>query len=314
MKSKYIVIIILLIVICYNLINLKKYSNLENFDNLEVINNIKVINKCAIVIPLHPKHFDYGYYIANESINRDFDLYFVFTNKEDKDLFMQKTDKHINYILLEIFTNLDIVEKTNSFVSIKKLYALSLLYDKYEYISCIDSEIKFINNNSFYEMMKNVANNKTIIGVKIQNINDFLKNITKNSLTNLIDIEYHDKLKELSNDYNIYTWWTNFPVYDCKNVNHFLTWINFNNTNLYRFNWEVFENLTYNFFCIMFYNYELKIIIDDKSFEDLNTSIVENIDSNICKMYWVSKYAYLQNPDYYNNNNYYIVNYMDRYN
>ena len=275
-------------------------------------NNIQVVNKCAIIIPLHPKHFDYGYYIVNELIHRDVDLYFVFTNKEDKNLFIQYINKDINYILLEIFTNLDIVEITNSFISIKKLYALSLLYDKYDYISCIDSEIKFINNNSFYEMMKNIANNKTIIGVKIDG--EVFTKITTNSLTKLIDIEYHDKLKELSNDYTIYTWWTNFPVYDCKNVNHFLTWINFNNTNLDRFNWYVFENLIYNFFCISLYNYQLKIIINDKPLEDIDTSIIENIDLNICKMYWVSKYAYLQNSDYYYNNNYYIVNYMDRYN
>ena len=35
------------------------------------------MNKCAFVVPLHPKHYDYGYYIFTELLNADVDLYFV---------------------------------------------------------------------------------------------------------------------------------------------------------------------------------------------------------------------------------------------
>ena len=48
------------------------------------------------------------------------------------------------------------------------MFALSILKDKYDYISCIDSEIKFINdNNDYYNIMKNIVNSKIICRGKL---------------------------------------------------------------------------------------------------------------------------------------------------
>ena len=76
------------------------------------------MNKCAFIIPLHPKHFNYGYYIINQLQNSDADLYFVFTNIEDKDNFYKelKEDIILNFLLLSDFTDIKIVEEKRSFV------------------------------------------------------------------------------------------------------------------------------------------------------------------------------------------------------
>ena len=277
------------------------------------------MNKCALVIPLHPKHYNYGYYIYNELINSDdnLDFYFIFTDNNDKDLFLKNIkiyNKSFNYLVLSNFADLNIVNKTNSFVSIKKFYALHALHKKYDYISCIDSEIYFLNKTNFYDMMKNVINNKTIVGGLINENMHSEKKIVMDSLLALVDNSYHEKLRQISFDFRAYTWWSNIPVYDCKIVQHFLDWISFNNNNLERFNWHIFDDFTYNFFCILFYDYQLKVISNyPHSLEFANSNLVEYINDNLCKLYWVNNKAYNQNKSYYENNNFKIVFHLDRW-
>jgi len=276
------------------------------------------MNKCAFVVPLHPKHFDYGYYIFHYLLNKNVDLYFVFTNTTEKDNFLSKinTDisEKVNFLLLIDFADISIVQKTNSFVSIKKLFALSKLKEKYHYISCIDSEIKFINDtNDYYNIMKNIVDNKTICGGKLKS-NIHTINIVRESLIKLTDNRYHDQLKSLSQDYRIYTWWCNLPVYDCKIADEFLKWINFSNNNLERFCWNIFDDMLYNFFCILFYNYKLKIIENCyHSLEFASSNLVEYVDKNLCKLYWVNNLAFSENKIYYEKNNFQIVFHLDRW-
>jgi len=276
------------------------------------------MNKCAFVIPLHPKHFNYGYSIFNYLYDKNVDLYFIFTNNIDKDNFLLKINNDklakVNFLILTDFTDSRIIEQNNSFVPIKKLFALSRLHEKYDYISCIDSEIKFISDtNDYYNIMKNIVNAKIICGGKLD-INAGEINIVRDSLTRLVDIQYHNTLKSLSHDYRIYTWWCNLPVYDCKISKEFLKWINFNNNNLSRFNWNIFDDMLYNFFCILFYNYQFKLI--DNCFHSLefsNSDMIEYVDKNLCKLYWVNNNAYNQNKIYYEQNNFQIVFHLDRW-
>ena len=274
------------------------------------------MNKCAFDIPLHPKHFNYGYYIIYKLQNSDVDLYFIFTNIEDKNNFYKelKDDIILNFLLLTDFTDIKIVEEKRSFVPIKKLYALSVLYKKYEYISCIDSEIKFMKKNGFYQIMKNIVSNKIICGGKLDNNNECEKGILYESIIRLTDNIYHNDLRNISQDFSIYTWWCNLPVYDCKNSEDFLNWIHFNNTNLERFSFFIFDDMTYNYYCILFHNYQLKEIPNCKHcLEFSDSSLVEYVDQNLYKLYWVNNNAYNQNKEYYENNNFYIIFHLDRW-
>jgi hypothetical protein len=274
------------------------------------------MNKCALVIPLHPKHYNYGYYIINTLDNCDADVYFIFSTGEDKNLFVKNlvNDTQFKYLILSDFTDILIVAKTNSWVSIKKLYALSILYNRYDYISCIDSEVHFIKKTGFYEVMKNIVNNKTICGGKIHNNQNAEKRIVLDSLNLLIDPKYHEQLKQISLDYSLYTWWTNLPVYDCSIAADFLSWIDFKNTNLERFSWFVFDDMTYNFYCILIHNYQAKLIPNcNHSLEFSNSDLVEYVDKTLCKLYWVNNKSYKQNKVYYENNDFYIVYHLDRF-
>jgi hypothetical protein len=72
-------------------------------------------------------------------------------------------------------------------------------------------------------------------------------------------------------------------------------------------------DMLYNYFCILFYDYKLLIIPNiHHSLEFSNSEIVEYVDTNMCKLYWVNFNAYKQNSEYYKNNNFIIVYHLDR--
>lgn len=268
------------------------------------------MNKCAFCIPIYPLHYKFGNHILESLKDSDADLYFIFTTVEEKNLFcdMYRDYDYFKYLILKDFTSLDIVEKTRSFVSIKKLYSLLSLYNKYEYISCIDSEINFLINKNFYNMMKDLVDQKTIFGGKIlDHMSE--ENIIKQSIYQLTPPEDHQKLYELSCKNKVYTWWSNIPVYDCKIAKQFLDWINFKFDTLHRFDWHVFDDFIYNYYCLLYHNYKLNILDDvHHSLEFANSVVYEKLN----KIYWVNKKAYLQNPSYYHSNNYYIIYHVDR--
>ena len=177
------------------------------------------MNKCAFVIPLHPKHFHYGYNIITEIMNTDADLYFVFTNTAEKNIFCEGTHHHVNYVVLSDFVNdhvMSIITDNRSFVPIKKLYALSRLYHKYDYISCIDAEIGFIKKTNFYGMMKSISDSKNIYGVFMNKNNTFEISIITTTLTNVVPYDCTYDLRRISGNYKIITWWANIPVATCN--------------------------------------------------------------------------------------------------
>lgn len=137
-----------------------------------------ILNRCAIVIPIHPKHYHYGQLIVNTK-PKDVDLYFVFTTEKDRNLFYKMEKVGYKYLVLEKFTDdIDIIKTSKSFVSIKKLYALSVLYTKYDYISCIDAEIVFLRSNGFYDMMHKVVQNKMIFAGEVHGENEKINYIS----------------------------------------------------------------------------------------------------------------------------------------
>jgi len=284
------------------------------------IESFETNNKCAFCIPLHPKHFNFAYEILQQlNKNSDADIYFIFTTKKEMNTFKLNIPNtellYYKSLVLDDFTQSKKLDENRSWVSVKKLYALSVLHKKYKYISCIDSEVMFIKTNNFYNVMNNIANNKIIIGGDITNSNNKdYKKIIKSSLTDIVPLNDIDKLKELSHNYTIYTWWSNLPVYDCSKAADFLDWIEFNNSSfLDKINWYVFDDLLYNYYLILKHNFKLAIIPELKaSLEYGDHNIIQNVNNNICKIYWVNYSIYTKNTEYYDNQDFILVYHLDR--
>ena len=271
------------------------------------------LNKCAFIIPLHPKHFTYGKGILEKTI--DADIYFVFTTEKEKETFKvynPKLNDSFALVLTDFIKDLRVLFLNNGFVTVKKLYALSILYSKYDYIACVDSEIQFLKSEGFYEMMKDMSELKTIYGGDCQHFKEH-KEILIKTLLQVTPHENGKELARLSNGFTSYTWWSNIPVYNCAHVRPFLDWIHFSVESLPKFTWYVFDNMLYDYYCILFHQYKLIVVPGiQRSLEQQTTDVIENVNTNIGKLYWVNSTAFRQNSVYYLKNNFFIVYHLDR--
>lgn len=148
--------------------------------------------KTATIVPVHPKHLNEGvecYKSFKEHSKNDF--YFVFSSNEDRDLFASKIDLP-NYVMIdESLMN----RYPGNPITVKKVFALHNLFDKYDYMGVFDAETRFVrpfDSDVIYpdvfgtkEFKCNTTRNggglvrKTAIGMGLEN-NQILLEQTKN--------------------------------------------------------------------------------------------------------------------------------------
>jgi hypothetical protein len=272
----------------------------------------------TLIIPLAPKHFNYGQYIVNRLHGTGIDYYIIFTNRAEHDEFMKLVGDTFmpESLLLSDFVNKEqfqLIERENTWACMKKFFALLTLYRKYEYIAAIDSEIEILNTNpdDYYNAMKDIATRKIITG------GIYYKDILNESLYLMTPPGDHAALKKLSQDNSIYTWWSNLPVFDCKLVRPFFDWIQFTESNitafLSRLKWQFFDHMAYEYYCALHHGYTIMVTPNLKhSLELCSSRHVEYTDTHMRKLYWVNNYAYKENKEYYKNRGFLIVFHMDR--
>ena len=192
-----------------------------------------------------------------------------------------------------------------SLPSFKKLMSLKILHKKYDYITCIDAETKIVKSPD----LEKVYNSKVVIGGITKTTSDIVK-----SSTSMIKNVSDKIIKTLSNDYKYFTWWSIMPVYKCNTVPDFLNKIGMDDltTFINDIEYYFFENLAYNYYCILYQDFK-KIIVPDieHSLEGQPSQIVEKyIHYNIG---WIALSTYKQNPDFYDKqDNIYMIYHLDR--
>jgi hypothetical protein len=198
------------------------------------------------------------------------------------------------------------VEQTVTYVIFKKLFALKHLYSFYDYILCCDAEIVMLKTTGYYEMMKAVVAQRTICGgiVKTED------RVVRSTMFDLTPRADHERLRRLG---RLKTWWSNVPVYDCKHVPAFLEWIQFKPSAFLKYSWYFFENMAYDYFCLLYCNYKLVVVpgIGD-SLEMCGFQVLKDVNETKCKLWWVNRRAFRTNETYFLNNDFYIVFHFDR--
>ena len=260
----------------------------------------------AIVIPIHPPHYQYAKHIIDKL--KKIDLYFVFTTHTD----LKNFPHTCNSIVLEDYLEESQIQKINAkniFPSLKKLIALSLLYKKYDYISCIDAEIKVLKEPD----LRLIYESRTVIGGYINKNAE--RKIIWNSTVLTTHQKYHPQLKSISEDFHYYTWWSVFPVYKSSTIPNFLIFIGFNNMIQFidKLNWFFFEHMAYNYYCLLFENFKkIKIKNGSHSLEFEGLKVIKNYEHY--NLGWVNANAYKENKKYYDDNRtIYFVYHLDRF-
>ena len=191
----------------------------------------------SIIIPIHPPDFHYIYKLQNkiDIINKCCEIVLVFSNENDYNKFLYK-DKFRSIILPPNI-------KTDNIITFKKFYALNVLKKDYLYFIVCDSEIDIINKNFTFQniIMKinEFYNNKRIF----EGTADSLKKITRTSCEIFKSDDDKIKLKNLTNNFKSYYWWSDIPVYKSSHLEDFFSKIDLNiNLNWFHFDHKIYMN------------------------------------------------------------------------
>jgi hypothetical protein len=269
----------------------------------------------ALIIPIHPPKFHFIYNLIKKIniINKCCDIVLVFSNKEDYNEFIHK-DK-IEPIILKSDNN------TENIVTFKKFTALNILKDSYSYYIVCDSEIDIIDNNFTYEniMMKinEFYNSKKIFSGKFRlNQNKVQEEITRTSCNIFKTEDDQNKLKTLSNDYKLFYWWSDLPVYKASHLSDFFHKINFDMD----LTWYHFDHKIYLNYLVLYHNFEfiniepiIGINWSLESYRDNNINNLEILKKHSYTFSWIDHRLFNKHKDYLTKNGSFLLYHLDRY-
>ena len=283
--------------------------NTDSDENHNILRTeIEIISNVGFLIPIYPPHYHYIYNLINKLKRNNIlvDINLVFSNKIDYDKFTMKNE--IQPIICKPF-------QSKSIVTYKKFFGLKQLVDsKYDYIICCDSEIDILCNNFTNEIIinkiKQIFDNKSIFAGYTEE--DLAKSVTQTS-ANLFPKNYNF-LKNITNNFMMYFWWSDLPVYQRTDVNHFLNMINYNNIV-----WEHFDYIIYQYYLILYH--EFKIINTTPitnirwSLEHLITNDIDILNKLVDIKYgfsWNTKKMYNINSNFIDSQKGFLIYHLDR--
>lgn len=265
-------------------------------------------NKVAFIIPVYPPHYGYLNFLNDLPNNLDFDIHFILSYKEDLDILkshnfnpVYKTillDEELDHSLISNMINSRVI------IMFKKLYALNLLKDQYEYIAAVDSEIEFISTDNVYEKFKQHCDKKKIFGSSVNaERGRGLKEIVEYSA-----LFFKDNIEELkSKTYGLthYFWFSDIPIYDTKIASEFLKFIDFENYEQFvnKVCWWVFDYISYIYYCVLYKDYQLVNLKDhgimrNWSMESMPIETYFDVSEKLShKPLWLIHDAYHQNKN-----------------
>jgi hypothetical protein len=232
----------------------------------------EVEERVAIVIPIHPKHFQFAYKLIDKrDVMRGVcDVILVFSNEHEENLFQAK-DK-VKSIVLEINT------KTGNIVTFKKFYALEQMMDsEYDYFVVCDAETDIIAKNftrqNLLAKLKGIFDNGKVYAGVCPN----LKEITKSSASVFSDPKDVDRLKHITMEHNLYYWWSDIPVYRRSDLKDFFAKISYANINWHHFDHKIYLNylLLYQEFKIVNITNELGIYWSLENYNSTNIGFLK---------------------------------------
>jgi len=267
----------------------------------------------AFVIPIHPPKYNYIYNLIEKfkKYNIKIDIYLIFSSQNDYNAFNMKSDIH--YFIASFDLKLDDNGRT-PIVTCKKFFALKQLCNstEYDYFICCDSEIDIIPENftckNLNDKIENIFNNKLIYAGNLKdnppNLAHIIppaNNVNKKSAKLLLS--YYDKLKTITDDFNLFFWWSDLPVYRKTDLIDFFNTININNYQDMQY--EQFDYIIYQYYLIIKHNFK---IINHSLLTNCYYSLEYLWDTDINMMHklsdlkvgfsWCSKRVYEHNRDF----------------
>lgn len=236
------------------------------------------MNCTALIIPIHPKHYHYIYDLMNiiDINDINLDVFLVFTNEDEYESF-EKKDRVQKIVIPNV--------NTGNIVTFKKYFALEQLKNSdYEYFIVCDAEITIIpenfNEQNIVQKINAIFKNKIIYAGQTHNEN--IKSITKNS-SDLIKDEQQE-LEKIIQNYELYFWWSDLPVYKKDHLQHFFSVIQYDNIT-----WYHFDHVIYLCYLLLYQKFK---IINLTPILNLHWSLESYHTTDIHHLYQLESYGY----------------------
>jgi len=211
------------------------------------------------IVPTHPPRKDIllNLLFTFESFADDTDLIIVWSYHKDNFL-ISETHNNVFHIYLEdhfLKSEIEIFEKTKSIINIKYIFAIIMLYQKYEGLVGTDDELEFVKEFSGVEIIEKMRKVNffpaTDISTHIVRDNVFERILTECS--KLLDNKYdQETIKISTNNYKQFSWFADIPFYDSLLVPDFLKTFGLSDLkNLTKLNFYTFHHILYQYFCIL---------------------------------------------------------------
>ncbi|MDR1826520.1 MAG: hypothetical protein LBQ49_02400 [Rickettsiales bacterium] len=208
--------------------------------------------KVAFLVPIHPPHFKFGNDLRKTMLDLKLDeradLWFIFTNAEERREFGEYDDA---VILPEKLRNFD----NNGIINIKKFFGLNEIKDKYEYVIVLDAESRFIKNVGVRGLCENYFKNKTLYGNKtLPEGRRTIDNVKKSCRRFFAG---HKDAGLLDNE--LYLWFNQPCIYKSSTLDEFFKVIDYKK-NAANFKWEDFDYYIYMFYLMLYHGFGIEDI------------------------------------------------------
>lgn len=215
------------------------------------------MKKVAFICPLYDKenHFDLAFnlYKSKHDLHIEEEIYFIFSDEVQKEKFRSRIyevfSEEISWLILPE-EQLDYKSK----VSIKKIYALRSLKDKYEYLAAIDSESLFVKNTDFYRLFEEIWDRCLFLNANISPDGFFIMR----DCFRTINIYYNRSLRRELRYYLYNIWFNEIPIYRCDNLSDYLAWLDSPEKKGWLENWKCFDYYMYAAYLIIEKGYHIK--------------------------------------------------------
>jgi hypothetical protein len=218
------------------------------------------------IVPTHPPRREQLLVLVEtfEKYASDVDLIVVWSRKSEDFLVLRPNIKCI--YLDDFFSDADIelFEKTRSIINIKKLFGVMHEYPSYKGLICTDDEIEFIRFFKGEDLLSHFLSRKVFPATDISNVK------SKDNIIQRILVESckflpspHDRLliKDATKSYSLFSWFSDLPFYDCKDVPGFLGKFNLTDyESLKQLSFYTFDHILYQYYKLLSSEYKYQTL------------------------------------------------------
>lgn len=222
------------------------------------------MKKLGWIVPSHKPRKSYIEKLIESFSNfsSDTDLIVIWTYRSDvneDDKIRKMCELHsIKFLFLEDFySNADILlfEKTRSIINIKKLFGIMHEYQNYEGLVCTDDELEFYKKFSGTNVVEKFTKSSSFPATnmtKVRSKDNIIEKVIS-ECTKILENEFDRKrIIEVTQQFQLFSWFTDVPYYDCKHIPEFFLKYGFTNySSLNKVSFFTFEHILYQFYCIL---------------------------------------------------------------